>query len=73
MANRISKQINSPKQASELISDAIEHPAETAEAALGQAKRVAARLENFVTGRPAMALGVAIAAGIALGWWVKRK
>jgi ElaB/YqjD/DUF883 family membrane-anchored ribosome-binding protein len=32
-----------------------------------------ARVERFIAAHPVICLGAAGAAGIAIGWWVKRK
>lgn len=59
--------------------DVPERPADSGEsqnlsdAALAQLDRVRANVEQFIASHPAICLGVAVAAGIAFGWWVKRR
>ncbi|QDT50448.1 hypothetical protein [Symmachiella dynata] len=48
-------------------------PEEIAAAALGQGKQLVKKLEQVVSANPAVALGAAVATGLVLGWWVKRK
>ncbi|TWU14510.1 hypothetical protein CA54_33770 [Symmachiella macrocystis] len=50
-----------------------DNPEEIAAAALGQGKQLAKKLEQVVVAYPAVALGAAVATGLVLGWWVKRK
>ena len=38
-----------------------------------QLQRSLKRLETLIVSHPAVCLGAAIAVGITLGWWVKRK
>jgi len=38
-----------------------------------QAQQVADHVEEFIRTRPAAALGIAVAAGVALGWLIKRR
>lgn len=39
----------------------------------GWAKRAAARAGNSIADHPAASLGAAVAVGLAVGWWVKRR
>ncbi len=48
-------------------------PEELSSPALGQGKQLAKKLEQVVAANPAIALGAAVATGLVLGWWVKRK
>jgi len=38
-----------------------------------QAQQLADQMEEFIRTRPAAALGIAVAAGVALGWLIKRR
>lgn len=44
-----------------------------AEAALRQLNVARLSAETFVAAHPLICLGAAVATGIAVGWWVKRK
>ncbi len=46
---------------------------EVGEATVKQAKQLLKEAENVVISHPVAALSVAIVAGVAVGWWVKRK
>ena len=46
---------------------------EWAEVARKRLSRSARPIERFIAGRPCICLGVALFAGITLGWWVKRQ
>jgi ElaB/YqjD/DUF883 family membrane-anchored ribosome-binding protein len=37
------------------------------------AKQAATRAGNFIAAHPAASLGAAVALGLAVGWWVKRR
>ena len=38
-----------------------------------RAKQAATRAGNFIAAHPAASLGAAVALGLAVGWWVKRR
>ena len=73
MSNRIADLIlNSVKQNPQRTHAASDSTMQ-AEEYWDQSQKVIKKIENVVTAYPAVAVGVAVAAGIAFGWWVKRK
>ena len=73
MTNRIDTTTSAAPCCGQSSSVIAEQTAAATDVALGQAKRIANHVERFVASRPAAALGMAVAAGIVFGWWVKRK
>lgn len=68
MKNRIAKEPLSGTRA-----EADEPLAETSTELLVDCKHALQRVENLITTHPLAGLAVAAAAGISIGWWVKRK
>ena len=73
MKNRIEDELESLTNGRHRRSITNEDLDKLASNAANQAKQIQQRAEKLITSHPVAALSVAVVAGLALGWWVKRK
>lgn len=73
MSNRIADLILNSVKPNSQMTHAASDSAKQTEEYWDQSQKAIKKIENVVTAYPAVAVGVAVAAGIAFGWWVKRK
>ncbi|MEO8495752.1 MAG: hypothetical protein ABI614_11820 [Planctomycetota bacterium] len=73
MINRILGEQDSASNGRATSSASSDEANRIAEAVTEQAKQLQKRAEQLITSHPVAALGVAVIAGLVIGWWVKRK
>jgi len=73
MTNRIIDELKKVAKLNEQAAMVSNKSNEMAAAITMQAQRAMKQLEQVVIAHPVASLSVAVAAGLAFGWWVKRK
>lgn len=73
MKNRIEEELGSLTNGRNLASTTSAEMDELASHIANQAIQIQQKAEKLITSHPVAALSVAVVAGLALGWWVKRK
>lgn len=72
MINRIFVEGDAASNDKSPASATLEEASRVAEAVTEQAKQLQKHAERLITSHPVAALTVAVAAGLVIGWWVKR-
>lgn len=73
MKNRIEDELEALTNGRRRASIASGDMGQLASTIVKQAKQLQENAEKLITEHPVAALSVAVVAGLALGWWVKRK
>lgn len=72
MTNRIFGDMKSVRD-SDCESSTAQKMSELKQGAAEKVKQMGENIEHLVTSHPTVSMLVAVAAGVTLGWWVKRK
>jgi ElaB/YqjD/DUF883 family membrane-anchored ribosome-binding protein len=77
MKNRVAESWNRPddgNESSEGVADQVKEVVQQQlDVVKDQAQEIVEQIEQFIRTRPAAALGIAVAAGVAIGWLIKRR